>query len=327
MLPFGYKYKFLCPFCAGQNSSNQLDVKCKYCQMQIPQRYIAYYGKAPCIFLNLIGDTMVGKSIYLQSLILLLRNMSIYWRDNYVCTPLTESSQYFVSEVEEFQQTGRMASPTQMSIQEAYIYLLMGMERWKNKLLVIRDVAGEVFNLDSYGWDLRYTPYFLFSPAILMMISLPDLRRGNRSLDTLFNTYLTTAQFHQNEGIKRQKVIIVLSKADIFYNTIPAELKKYLQDDPFTLNTNSIYKIDSIWMDTYMNYVRQVSEGIKNWLACRSDGRNLINLAKRFNIDLEFSLVSSLGSDPKDGVLPVSPTPRRVLDPFFLYMDSYKRLS
>jgi hypothetical protein len=286
------------------------------------------YNEALPFYVQLIGWSRVGKTVYLQTLALMLKKMERFWGDNYVCSPLTESTLAFMENVKTYEVEGEMPFPNQVKLHDAFIMLLQGMERWGGRTLVTRDVAGENF-MNNMQFPLEFMPYLVHVPVSIMMISIPDLKAEKKnSVENLLNSYVDTLALHRpNYKSSNLKVIVVLSKADKFKNELPDDLKIYLESDPFNIRINKNQFIDSDFMKEYMKKLYDTSAKIKKWFAeTQPGGQMFLNKATRENLSLEFTLVSSTGTDPgPNAKMLVDLNPLRVLDPYFLALDFYSK--
>lgn len=320
--------KVICPYDLTEIRYRQEVEQCPTCKSELPVRYLRGYDQALPFFAQIIGWSGVGKTVYLQALTFVLMQMGRVWRQSYAYAPLTEPTLMYVKNVREFEQTGKMPAPTQLAIQEAYIMMLTGMERWGGRTLVLRDVAGEVF--DKLQFPLQYTPYLLHVPTTMLMISLDDMRRKlTQSMDDLMNSYIDTMMKHdKNFKRERRNVVVVLSKADLIHEELPANLQNYLVEDPIlkAIITKTNFSMDGSNMQEYMTRLKHVSRAIQDWISQDPPGQNLIRLAKNNNISLEFTVVSSTGRKAgNSGSMPVQLEPYRVLDPFFWALELQSR--
>lgn len=318
----------ICPFCLTENRYSSKIEKCLKCDFELPGQYVSNYQEAMPFYVQLIGWTRVGKTVYLQSLTLMLKKMERFWGNNYVCSALTESTQEFMANVKTYEVEGEMPIPTQVKLHDAYIMLLQGMERWGGRTLVTRDVAGE--NFSSLQFPLEYMPYLIHVPTTLMMISIPDLRtEKKRSVDDLMNFYVDTLTRHKKDHKSANlKVIIVLSKADKLKSELPDELRDYLENDPFSIRINENQFVDWNFMNSYMEKLYSISGKIKEWFIKQPGGQMLVSKATREGLSLEFTMISSTGTDPgPNAKMLVDLNPIRVLDPYFLALDFYSKNS
>lgn len=320
----------LCPYCLAEINYRDGDrvTSCPKnkggCGNTLETKYVLkFHQMMPC-FAQLIGWSRVGKTVYMQALTAMLMKMSYLWHNDYAPAALTEATLRYTRNVKDFMATGTMPPATQLQIQEAYIMQLEKMERWGNRTLVMRDVAGEHFN--DLKFPIEQTPYLLYVPTTLMMLSIDDLRQQNFTMDELMNSYIHTLMKHDSRyGATRRKVVIVLSKADKIFLELPSKIQNYLADDPVSKilnNPSEVQPMGENEMHTYMGNMNDISNEIQKWIKTVDGGGVLISLAKNENIDLRFSIVSSTGgSVGEDNKMNVTINPIRVLDPFFWTLE------
>lgn len=327
---FGPVKNILCPYCLAEINFREGDkvTSCPKnkggCGSMLEPRYVMKFNQMIPCFAQLIGWSRVGKTVYLQALTAMLMKMSIAWRNNYAPAALTEATLRYTRNVKTFMTTGTMPPVTQLQIQEAYIMHLEKMERWGNRTLVMRDVAGEHFN--DLKFPIEQTPYLLHVPTTLMMISIDDLKEQNFTMDELMNSYIhTLMKYDPKYGVTQRKVVVVLSKADMILRELPEKLQMYLTDDPIAKILNDskdIQVLDEKEMDKYMNKLSEISDEIQNWLRNIDSGNVLIALANNENIDLKFAIVSSTGGAVgENNQMDVAINPIRVLDPLFWALE------
>jgi len=323
--------RVLCPYCFSETRYRKEIQNCANpnCKQELPAEYVNRFEDAKPFFAQILGWSGVGKTVYLEALTLKLMRMSIFWPDLYSYTPLTSPTLKYVRDVRGFLDNGIMPESTQLDINEAYIMLLLGMERWGGRTLVMRDVAGEVFN--DLPIMVKYTPYLLHVPTTLLMISLYDLKHQSRlSMDDLINSYIFTLQKHDPEFRKKQRnAVIVLSKADLILDRLPSNICEHLENDPFNdldglKGSGNLTNIGG--MLGYMRDIAKISQEVRAWLDSDPIGHNLIQRARDNNIHLEFSIVSSTGRPiERGGKMQVSLQPTRVLDPMFWALEFQSR--
>ena len=330
---FWRRKRILCPYCLTEIRYRNEIKKCasNKCGEELPIQYVQNYERASPIFVQIIGWSRVGKTTYLQALTLMLMQMGQFWRQNYSYAPLTEATLGYVRNVRQFMESGKMPNPTQLALQDAYMMLLLGMDRWGGRTLVTRDVAGEHFN--NLNFPLEYVPYLLHVPTTFLMISPDDLKDSNMAMDDLMNSYIDTMARHDSNFRKQhRKVIVVLSKADKIIDQLPLNLQEYLQNDPMLMALDSYQSVEplgSAGMQDYMDKLERVSQVIQDWMSKDVRGYNLISLANNNNIELKFTLVSSTGGEVADSaenqetIAALEPT--RVLDPYFWALDFQSR--
>jgi hypothetical protein len=299
-------------------------IMCPNCKTNLPIEYVRRSDQITPCFVQMVGWSSHGKSVYLQTLTSMIMRLSVFWRNTYIYSPQTNPTLTYTRQVKEYLRTGVMPDATHMDIQEAYIMQLLGMERWGNRTIVVRDVAGESFN--NLEYSVKYTPYLIHVPTVIMFFSPFDLKESNFSVDELMNGYIQTFFTNDNSIQKKKRTaIITISKADLLLNELPSSISDYLISDPFSgviqpgdVNENPAH----VDINQYMQRMYQISEEIKNWIDQTTSGHNLLMLAYENNIQLKFSIVSSTGSPvPDDRKLKIGIRPLRVLDPLFWTLD------
>ena len=321
--------RILCPYCLTEIRYRSNILSCPNCKAELPPEYVYRFKDCPPCFVQTIGWSQAGKTVYQQALTSMLGAMHAVWKKQYTSSPQTNSTLRYIRNVNNFMTTGQMPDGTQLTLQEAYILLINGMERWGNRAFVMRDVAGE--NFTDLVFDTKFTPYLVHVPTVIMMFSLFDLENNalqkNFTIDQLMSAYIQTLIRNNKEYFKIQRnVIIVLSKADLITNKLPSKLLLQFERDPFQRVINiqpgeAILPMGAQQMDDYMNSLAQFSNDIEEWVATTNSGRNLIAVAKSYNIHLRFTLVSSIGSTINNGVTRSSIAPIRVLDPLFWALE------
>lgn len=318
------KNRILCPYCLGDipyDSSTKycINPKCKY---EVPVLYGQKFKQHPPLFIQVIGWSRVGKTVFLQALTYLFEDLNIIWK-NYRYAPDTDPTLNFLKDVRDARADGRLPAPTTMGMKDAYIMLLSDMPRWGSRSIVVRDCAGETFQ--EIDFDIEYLPYLLHVPTTFFVISLSDIKKSDR-FDDLLTSYIRSMS-KNNVDFKKQKknIIVILSKADQLSDELPPKVMNYLSNDPIldaiqSQDTNSSFGYDR--MSKYMNEMEEISVEIENFLQKRSSGIGFIRNAQAENIKLKFCAVSSLGAKPNpDNTLDMGWQPRRVLDPFLWALE------
>jgi len=327
---FSHHHHLTCPYCLTDIHGRADISQCPKCKADIPVQYVRNYGQHPPFLAQIFGWTGVGKTVFLSALTLMLVKMGNVWPNSgYSCAPATDASQRKVMEINDYLAKGLLWPPTPLGPQEAYIMILHGMERWGGRALVLRDCAGEIF--DNLRVPVEQAPYLLNAPTSFMLISLPDLpNSAGRSMDMLLNNYINTLLDHRVDlPRERRKLVVVFTKADSIM-TLPANLRDYVVRDPLWAavagSNNSTVRLDAAGMAGYLEEMGRVSDAIRDWIQRDAAGKNFVQRAHEHNIELRFCLISSTGSQPgADNTMPVTLSPRRVLDPFFWALELQSR--
>ncbi len=331
LLPIGNEKVILCPYCLGETHYKGTIDQCgnQNCKGKLPPQYVQKYESALPFFVQIIGWSSVGKTVYLLALTYMLMNMDKFWL-NFYSDPLTETSFEYVKSVREFKKKGSTPVPTQRNLQEPYIMLMPNMDRWGGRSLIMRDVAGEHFHdfiIDDEA--LKALPYLMHVPTTFFMISLSDMDPGgiheNKQINDLISNYVNSmSAYNRRFHDTRHNIVLVLSKADELGDRLPDQLKRYLLEDPLQAATKENIAprpLGVSGMETYINEMRSTSRHIQMWVETLRGGRATVAMARDNNIHLEFSLVSSSGSRAESGSFVNDLTPMRVLDPFFWALD------
>lgn len=320
--------KILCPYDMAENRYWKELIQCASCKKTLPPLYRQDHLEAPPFFLQVLGESQMGKSVFLQSTTLNLYNMNRFWPLNdkggsspYTSIPLTEETRVYRGDVLKFQQDGKLPEATQLTLQQAYIMELKNMRRWGSRTLVMRDIAGNA--METIEFKTEYLPYFLYVPVTVMMFSPTDLiAKPEQPMDNLMTGFITTLASNKRDYKKDyRRVVVTISKADKLGN-LPNELNEYLESDPFRLNAPSIVA-DHLYMSNYMNKLEHISEVVKNYISEKVPGGNqFLAQAELYNVKLVFCIISSTGSNPRmENNKITSVDPKRVLDPLFWGLD------
>lgn len=332
----------VCPYCVHVMDYDPAIKQCSNCQLEIPNRYVRHYKECKPLFLQVFGWSASGKTVYLQTLFLMLRRMQRLWiNNNYIFDPANVQARELLEDVTKFGVQLDLPAPTQENLQDAYILLMRNLPRWGGRALVVRDVAGE--NCTPMEVDTEVMPYLPYAPGTLMFITLGELekfRHQGQTMDLLVDNYIYTLEQKQIDLSKsRRQIIIVLSKADQLVDDIlPKNLSDYLTSDPLWAAATNSYEqspppMGNDVLDKYINNMDYASNLIKGWLMAEyaDEAAGLIARARANNIELKFVLVSSLGSNPVEnnddsrGKLTEGLRPMRVMDPLFAALDFQSR--
>lgn len=321
---FWLKRKITCPYCLGSTPLNSGSLACVICRQRLPLQYSQSYDEQPPTFVQALGWTGVGKTVFLQAMTLTLMRMGRVW-PGYSYAALNDVSQRQINDIVAHLGRGEMPAPTQSGEQGVCLLALRNMVRWGGRTLVIQDCPGEIF--DTMTIPRRQARYLLSTSTALMLIAAPgeESIASGRSCDQLLNNYINTLT---DWGIDLRRsprtVVVVITKADQI-TTLPNELHRYLRADPLcavACGKNALQPLDDQDMDEYVDYMGDISDRICAWLQTDVAGRNMLRLAERHSIGLRFSLISSTGEAATNGALSVAGlAPRRVLDPYFWALE------
>lgn len=311
------------------------DRLCLYCHNRLPKKA----GKVPMDIISIVGDTKVGKSVYIAALIRLLREKTA---DNFdaVCVPINnEIESRFMRDFEyRIFERNLMPEITQREMkQEPLIFEFRFKDRNKpSVLLVFFDMAGEGIldqdYLDIYANHIKNSTGMMFlldplqistiRPKILLKIESDESRlKKQKSLDAQENL-IEDGDFprgplsglvalddnfivHEKDNRTKIPTAIVLTKSDL--------LEYLKEEDYFYDNSNTLINVDH---EGFLNLseVDNINGEVKNFLekVCKPFKNYVYSL---FEYHAYFA-VSSLGHNPVDKKVSFTINPKRVCEPF-----------
>jgi len=312
-----------CPFCLKFVSVDKKTYRCLNpdCHVKLDAGYVNFYSSHPAFFVPLLGASGVGKTVYLQILMLTLRQINRLWTKSCSVAADIETLDYIKNSAATYA-ANNIPPMTQVGVQEVYTMYLQNVTPWRDMTLVFRDLSGENYN--NLIFPKEVVRFLSEQSLLFMMLSLPEVLQGNYSIDELIHSFVHT---HQSLGgrspRKKKKMIVILSQADSIPR-MPQRIKDYLCNDNVWKTLQSRDKpIDSdVFMPNYLRGMHQANLDIKSWL--RYELAPVMNLANNSYIDLYFCIISSLGAPPTEGKLTRPLHPYRVLDPLLwaLELDS-----
>ena len=328
---FARRQPVLCCYCLKWiRSTSAMPTHCSECKAELPPLYVERCEQISPFFVQAFGWSKHGKTLFLAALTQMLVGMGKAWRNGYTHQAATEATRKKLQEINRGLAVGKLPDSTQVHTEtkpeDLYIMILEKMERWGGRTLVSRDCAGELF--DHFEVPVKQVPFLLSAPTTFMLISLPDLMApgsGGRGMDDLMTNYLHTLVKHGvNFGNVQRHIVAVLTKADLI-DSLPPNLREYLMSDPIAaiVNTPGFHQgIDGRGMAEYVEKMGRVSRAICDWVCDDPPGMNFVQLARNYNIDLRFSVISSTGDRLNPGEpLTAALSPRRVLDPYFWALE------
>lgn len=323
----GVNKKIVCPRCLKMTKVRKDGVQfiCPECGIDIPIRYVQYYENVPPFFVQLFGWSGHGKTMFLDVMRLMLKDMDKLWH-GFTYVPLSQLAMEHDQILESERLRGEMPGSTQKrdrNNNEVYIFQLNNMPRWQNRAMIIMDHPGELF--EQWAMPVEDIPFLTSVPTTFMIIGLTDLQEGQRA-DQMLNIYLETmAKLRVNFTRNRRKLVVVFTKADAIADRLPPELKSYLMLDTTwgqIRNRGNYAPLIDLNLAQYIERMDRVSEAIKDWVRWEVPGGSMfITLAEQFQIDASYSLISATGHDIDHSDGEVQLSPRRVLDPFMMALD------
>lgn len=317
----------ICPVCLEGTGGSEVSPKCDHCGASLPPLYLREArSRLPLLPIQFFGLSRHGKTTYLIALMTALQRVNGAW-SGFTAMPATESSQRLVRESRNHFDTSTLPPLSPPGVKDPYLVLLNRVPKWIKVALTIRDCSGEAFH--GIDIDLRDAPFLLKGPLTLMFISLGDLKNsGGYTLDSMMTNYLNAlAANGARVELEHRKIVVVLTKTDLFLDTLPDYLADYIKEDPIWAacreEGRSPRSYSLAEMASYLEEMASISQGIEEWICRSAAGRMFVDLARDSEVEIQFSLVSSTGAAPRaqDNILATSWEPARVLDPLLWALE------
>lgn len=315
-----------CPVCLASTSISGVSPTCESCHEPLPPLYLKEANGMLPLHIQLFGLPGHGKTTYLAALAMALQRVNGAW-SGFTMMPATEPSQRLVRMARSCFATGRLPPPSVPGDRDVHVLLLNRVPIWIKAAMTVRDCSGQAFR--EIDVDLQEASLLLKAPTTFLFISLEDFRdSGGYALDSLMTSYLSTLAAHGARLDKEhRKIVVVLTKADLFWDQLPEELADYVREDPIWAacreegRPSKPYSLAET--TSYLENMARISQVIENWLCQSAAGRMFVNLAGDNNIAVRLSIVSSTGAAPRaqDNVLATSWDPARVLDPLLWALE------
>lgn len=315
-----------CPYCLDHIWLFNGNCRCTNpnCGRNLDFGYVWSYSSHPALFIPLIGMTNVGKTVYLQVLMLALRQINRLWK-NSSCVPVDENTSEYLREVASRYDVSEMPKMTSVGVHYVYSLYLQGIDPWKDATLVFRDLSGEYYERLTFSDDV--VAFLSKQATVFMMLKLSDVMKGTYQIDELLYNYVHTRLVHQGTMSRGpSRMVVILSQADAV-DCLPDRLNHYLRGDTVwsSLAGRLQPRHSRYFLQEYMRGVRDIDRLIQLYLA--HELAPITALADNSNTELHFSIISSLGSQPRDGKLVGPIRPMRILDPLlwaFEYLGKRK---
>jgi hypothetical protein len=289
--------------------------RCDGCDNEIPMEYVNNYADARPIYFPVLGWTRIGKTIWMYSLLKRLKEISgTLWPDFKVASlDQNGKAKALIDSVYKLENQTEAPAGTSISLNEHFSFLLKNMPRWKNRTLILKDLAGEPW---SEGWFEKNweTPIarqlvqlLSNNTTAMMFFSIADLESGDRdfhSMEQLLESYRTVLQ---KNGVdiagQHRRILVVLTQAGRLTN-LDENVREYLNEDPISVGLNpdhfphidhSHNRFDDAGMAEYFQRMKLLSQHLRGWIANakgRYGGPQFLSTAKDLNISLEFCVTS-----------------------------------
>jgi hypothetical protein len=311
--------------------------------------YIENYDQMSTLWLVTVGFQRHGKSCFIGSLTEMLENISIVWKstssqylDDYTFRKVIDIREQMLQgqvpdPTPQWTRQQPAAKPAESTASQPVLQPLL-MHTYKipefgSHCLVTYDIAGQYFNSPNEIRDEGYLRSLNAVKNIWFFVALDKMFSPDNTLqiNQLLQVYLS-GMIRMGWSLQNRNLIVIYTQADKYINFgpddapyLPDEIRKYYESDPFAgllrcrhdRNTRKAFQQKPFEMDVYLSEMQQTSDILRQYTIDEvPGGQGLISLAQEKNLGLEFCIVSSLGTDPTNGILPTQVDPHRVLDPF-----------
>ncbi len=291
---------------------------------EIPREYLRQYNKVPPLPLTAIGFSKVGKTTYLAALTMMLENLDRTWyQTSYqINDPKSATA---IKEIKRQSITGDLPPGTNTQILRPLFIDVLDVPGQGSNCMVLYDTPGEIFETLEGAVNGSYVQSLKMVNNIWFMISLSDMedQQGQMKINDLLFSYIN-AMKSMGWSLKNRNLIVVYTKGDkiIPYadSRFPAVVKDHFENDQFqnlTIRTAVIPDLSDFSLEDYIKKLNDVSDALAEYTAKSVDGgRAFINLAKKNDLSLYFTMVSATGTAPVDGQLLIESARYCVLDPY-----------
>ena len=308
-----------CPICTKPLPQCHLAGEC-----DLPHNFAEKCAAAPPLWIATAGFSSHGKTVFLSALSLILDQLGDMLPD-FGCVPMNQQTMDRIRDMRAEAKAGEVSGPTQPAQPEPLLFQLDGVPQSEGRssrearMLVIYDAAGEFFSsLEQLKENVPALPYV---STIWFLVSLKDLKESKEhvTLPDLFQSY-QVAMEQEGINLKKRRVIVTYTKAELIQNILPSQVVKYLSDDPFRdLTLGKSLPLNGFSLDEYINEADEISQLLEEFTKGQPGGRQFINMVHRQGMELKFCATSALGQSPDGhtGNLVERATRYRVLDPLF----------
>ncbi len=303
-----FKKKIICPYCrtlidkmktedGNQNEHGTVSV-CK-CPNNKCNRELPCNLEKNSVFIGLVGFTGHGKTLYMLSLMYLLKNAIGVWaKDDEALNELFE-------EVNKLK-NGELPQATNTISKNLYEITI----NEKGRLFTLFDVKGE--DCSSKDNIVDKARALLYCDVIFLIADVFDTGNFDEFLKQL-NILKNAKDQKYDPPLPKQHLIVVFTKGDMAKGKLPGNLWNYLLE-------GSIEKYNTAnALSGVIKNLEKNSRNIEKWVK----KQKCYNLKKEFK-SVSYTIVSSIGAEPLGngelGFKLSKNDPKRVLDPFLLAM-------
>jgi hypothetical protein len=317
-----------CPFCLRENLKEAK--QCSGCKGEIAENYKRHYAREKLMAIPVIGFSQTGKTVFVDSIACTLFDLSDkqFWKDLNI-TPIDSDTELWI-EGEILPSRARGVGPQGTDKEASFkrVLLAKGIPLWKDRIFCLRDVAGEHFQTFTFAPEVQ--EFCIQSKCAIFIVDVNDvLNNPTRRFDTLFDKYVRTI-VESGTPLAGRKIVIVLSKADLYRDRLPESLRTYLDNDPLyrlPKSPQSQYYINLSDPGALSHHAKVTLPYIDSQLAAWVDslengGPQLNSKAKSEGVEIRYTFVSGWGSKPDLGG---DVKPLRMLDPLTWLLEFHSR--
>jgi len=315
----------LCPFCLKENTITKVEEggRKKYVCSEHPEPTIpiiyAEKDKIPRDLISAIGFRGHGKSAYFTSLFASLDSLS--HRNIWPCfsyNPANEQSLDIVyTNVRAFND-GKLPPATPVNFPIPTIVEFSDMPKFKDRFLIFYDTGGE--NFERASRLIKNAEFVKKSQTAIFFISLNDINYNPQEMHRLLSVYIQGLR-DIGGNTKEQQLLVVLTKGDL----LSEKLKKYPAIWEYLVKGN-VKNTQYSNIRSQLSVMKKVSKLLKDFLEDDIGAGNFIQLGRKNFNNIEFCIISALGSAPEGDQLDINATPKRIFDPIIWVMNNSTRL-
>lgn len=309
----------LCPFCLKENTITKVEEggRTKYVCSEHPEPTIpiiyAEKDKIPRDLISAVGFRGHGKSAYFTSLFAHLDSLShrhIWPRFSY--NPVNEQSLDIVSTNVDAFKHGTLPAATPVNFPIPTIVEFSDMPKFKDRFLIFYDTGGE--NFERASRLIKNAEFVKKSQTPIFFISLNDINYNPQEMHRLLSVYIQGLK-EIGGNPKEQQLLVVLTKGDLLSN----KLKEYPAIWEYLVKGN-VKNPRYSNIRSQISDMKKVSKLLKEFLEDDIGAGTFIQLGRKNFKNVEFCIISALGSAPKGDQLDINATPKRIFDPIIWVM-------
>lgn len=313
-----------CPYCLApsrpkeeKKGSSHLFI-CPNCKRDIPASYVNKGWREKSVSVGLVGFPGHGKTVYLTSLFYLLKFLKQKWA-NYYYLSLDDNTHKIMHIHVPLFEDSQLPGRTQANFPEPSLTHFQNIPNFGDLFLSAYDTGGEVFeNTQMITEQGRFVAH---SDIVFFNISITECsqngKRWQDSMESLLDTYVRAVNRMDVKLLKRQHLVVVITKGDSLIET--SENKRISPELADYLITGSFEQYVGFENErTLRSSLKESSRLVRGWLI-NKECRGFINAAEDNFRSVKYTLVSSTGAAPEGMRLKTKLTPqdpKRVLDPF-----------